>query len=307
LKATTHTEVYRRFQGRLAPARLRCLPLLAAGVRVALKRKWPLLLYLPPFGAMLVLSFIVYTKFLLEEGLAPAVLTPAGANPGTQVIGSLAGTLIEVHTIVFWSVFGMGQFALLIAGWYGAGLIAEDRRRGAHLLYFARPLSKLDYLLGKLGVVACFIGAGVLVPALAIALTAVFAAPGWSFLTEHGSIFLDILLYTSVHTFVLASFMLAISSLFKRWAYAVVTIAGYVLLSSGLANLLSWLNRDQSWQVLSPTRCLWRLAASIFEVEQVVGVRLDWSPALAWSGLGGVVALSWLVLWLRVRRMESVA
>ena len=43
-------------------------------------------------------------------------------------------------------------FTILISIFGGAGLIANDLRTGAILVYLSRPLTRRDYVLGKLGV-----------------------------------------------------------------------------------------------------------------------------------------------------------
>ena len=82
----------------------------------------------------------------------------------------------------------MKLFALLATAWYGSGLFCEDRRAGAHQLYFARPITRLDYFLGKFLVAAFFGACAILVPALVICLVASFSSPEWSFLKEEGDL-----------------------------------------------------------------------------------------------------------------------
>ena len=64
------------------------------------------------------------------------------ANRFLPIDGRLFGEFLNVQVIftVFLSIFG------------GAGLIANDLRTGAILVYLSRPLTRRDYVLGKLGV-----------------------------------------------------------------------------------------------------------------------------------------------------------
>src|SRR5437588_861260 len=48
----------------------------------------------------------------------------------------------------------------------GPGLISRDLRFNALPLYFSRPLRRVDYFLGKLGVIGFFLAATVVVPAV---------------------------------------------------------------------------------------------------------------------------------------------
>ena len=58
-------------------------------------------------------------------------------------------------------------FTLLLTIFGGAGLVANDLRTGAIVMYLARPLTRRDYVLGKLGVTLLLNLAVTLVPALA--------------------------------------------------------------------------------------------------------------------------------------------
>ena len=78
MKAATHTEIYRPFKGGLARGGWRWLPLARSTLRNALKRKLPLLLFVPPAIATVIFSFVVYAKFVLESGGNPVPGTPAG-------------------------------------------------------------------------------------------------------------------------------------------------------------------------------------------------------------------------------------
>lgn len=309
MKASTHTEIYRRFQGELKPARSGAFPLAASGIRVALKQRWPWLLYLPPLIATVIFSFVVYSKFALEQGVTPSPLGGPDAQTSAAVtaIGGMASQMIQVRDMIVGFVVAMAIFSLLIAAWYGSGLIAEDRRAGAHLLYFARPLSKCDYLLGKLLVVGAFVIVSVLAPGLMICAVATVASPDWSFLKQEGGMFLRVIAFALVHTLVLGSIALAISSLASRKTFALVGILGYFMLSQGVGVLLGALQHDWTWLAISPLSSLRRVAGWIFGVRRVPGVRLEWDVSWSWGLLATVVIVSWLVLAARVRRMEAVA
>ncbi len=49
----------------------------------------------------------------------------------------------------------------------GPNLISQDLRFNAIPLYFSRPVRRFDYFLGKLGVIATFLAAVSIVPAVA--------------------------------------------------------------------------------------------------------------------------------------------
>ena len=74
MTATTHTEIYRRLKGSLSPVRFPAVHLWRARMQVAFKRKLPLfLLFVPPWISGIVFSFVVYSKFTLEQGLGSPI------------------------------------------------------------------------------------------------------------------------------------------------------------------------------------------------------------------------------------------
>ena len=58
-------------------------------------------------------------------------------------------------------------FAMILVAIVGPDLISQDLRFNAMPLYLSRPLRRIDYFLGKLGVIAFFLGAVAILPAIA--------------------------------------------------------------------------------------------------------------------------------------------
>jgi hypothetical protein len=135
------------------------------------------------------------------------------------------------------------MFIVLIAG---PGLISRDLRFNALPLYFARPLTRLDYLLGKLGVI------GTLVAAVAVG-PAVFAyAVGVCFSLDLGvvkdtyRVLLGSAAYGLVITLSAGTLILAMSSLSRRSLYIGIAWAGLWIISSTVASILVGLQREMS-------------------------------------------------------------
>ena len=84
MKATTHTEVYRRFEGELRERPLRSVTLAWSGIRIGFKKKLPmLLLFLIPGIWTIVTSFMVQLKFEAEAGTISGM---AGMEPSAQTM-----------------------------------------------------------------------------------------------------------------------------------------------------------------------------------------------------------------------------
>lgn len=300
--AVTNTEVYRPFAGELRARRFRAWPLTQLSIRTGFKQKWPLIFFAPSYIAAVILSFIVYFKFVLESNEITRVAPGAAA---VAPMGGMVGKLIEVRSLFVEFNLAMSFFVLVVLGWYGSGLIADDRRLSAHQLYFARPLSVLDYALAKF-LALCFYGSfAFLVPCLIICTIAAFSSPEWSFVTKQGDVILDAVLFSTLSIAILASIVLAISSLSTKKTFALAATFGFFTMMQGISALLAFLQRDRDFLMLSVLANLRRVATEMFGHSQRFGPRMDWDVGWSWLILAGYVTLAWTILLRRVRRMEA--
>jgi ABC-2 type transport system permease protein len=308
VKAVANTEVYRPFSGAVHFSRLRSLPLARAGIRTLAKRKLPLVILLAPLAiATVIFAFVVYTRFALEAGDTPSAL---GVQPGaSDILGAAlragaAQRMVQTRDMIVGFDLATNIFSLLLMAWFGSGLVAEDRRLGAHLLYFARPLTKLDYLLAKFMTVAFYGALGAVLPGLVICTVATFASPEWSFVTQESDVIFATLASGCLWTIVVSSAVLAVSSLASRRTFALIGVFAWFLLTGALAAILAQVQHEPDFRVLSPFMSAARVAAWMFDLKHGAP---NWSLSLSCASLGATVALAWLVCWARVRRLEVVA
>src|SRR6187551_2930722 len=74
---------------------------------------------------------------------------------------------VEIWTIAY-DLFLMVELrvAMVLILLVGPNLISQDLRFNALPLYFSRPLRRIDYFLGKLGVIGAFLAMVVILPSL---------------------------------------------------------------------------------------------------------------------------------------------
>ena len=301
MKASTHTEVYRPFVGELKSNPRRALVLARAGVRVCFKRKLPALILFSPLAiACIVMCFQVHFMFTLAEQMGGADDIRAAAMAGQ--VQALLGDVVQN---IFQYVQSSSGFVLIVMAWYGSGLIAEDQRVGANLLYFSRPLSRFEYLAGKFLTLFWFGFMAMVVPCLLICLTATFASPNWSFLREEWDAILNSVVFGVLWVSTLAMLVLAISSLTSRKTYALVGSAGIVFATSALAQLLSGLMDDARPSILNLFQNMERVGEVLFDVTLIRGRSVSMEASLAAVALVWVVSI--YVVTERIRKMEVVA
>jgi hypothetical protein len=263
-----------------------------------------LVLYAPPAFSGIVFSFVAYLRFQLESGTG----APAGFDPAALMAASLADRLIQVHRLILFFASASQAFALLAIAWYGSGLICEDRRAGAHLLLFSRPLTKLDYFLAQLWTACTFGLRAVLWPSLLICVVATFSSPDWSFLREKGHVIVATIAYGFLFVGVVSLIALAVSSVSARKMYARAGLFAVFFGSEAVSTVLTALDRSRDWSALGLFRSFtavlqWMLDAdSVPKFAEGAGL-----PGTQLAALGGVALASLLVIARRLRRMEVVA
>ncbi len=109
---------------------------------------------------------------------------------------------------------------MFLIGMVAPSLIAQDIRSRAFLMYFSRPIGKLEYIFGKLMVPTVFIASIVTLPALAMYVFAVFMSPDLSVLYSTWDIPLRILVASVVVIAPTALLALALSSLTQETRFA---------------------------------------------------------------------------------------
>ena len=297
--ARTHTELYRRFEGELKPRSMRFLPLFSSGVRTSLKKKIPLLLlFAPVVMGSIVYSFIVYGKYAMEE----QTMSVGGIDGMAAVFAQRAMLNIEVKNQIAEFNHVMRIFALLVVAWFGAGLLADDRRLGAHQLYFARPLTRLDYFLGKFLTVAFFGCCAILFPGLFICLMASWSSPEWSFIKEEGDVIWRTLAYAAIWITLVSSVVLAVSSVVKKKTFALAGVFGFFMLNYGMGGVLGTVQRE--YRAISLIHSQRRVRNWLFQIDdwKELGFGLD----LALLAIGITITLSLLIVAWRLRRLEVV-
>ncbi len=151
-----YDQSYRRYEARGPLRRVRFWPITREALRLILVRRAFLALlaagWLPFIG--FVIFFYVVTRF------------------------PEAGNVVPVNASLFGRFFlFQWPLALLLTTFAGAGLVANDLRTGAILVYLSRPLSRRDYVIGKLGVLLALNLSVTLAPGLLLYLVGIALAP----------------------------------------------------------------------------------------------------------------------------------
>jgi ABC-2 type transport system permease protein len=171
----------------------------------------------------------------------------------------------------FWTLafdqFLAGQVftSMLLVLLVGPELISQDLRFNAMPLYFSRPVRRLDYFAGKLGVVAVYLSAVTIVPVLlgyclgvAFSLDPMVVRDTWRVLA--GSLLFALIVVASAGTLILA-----ISSLSRNSRYVGALWIGIWIISETSAGVL-FLTIHRDWcPLLSYTANLGRVREALLD------------------------------------------
>ena len=200
------------------------------------------------------------------------------------------------------TLLGQGLFLLLVCIWIGAPLIAQDLRTNAIQLYLARPLTRIDYVVGKFAILA---GVGSLllpVPALLLYLMELGLSTDTRFLAANLWLPFAILAYSVLVVGGAALLTLAISSMTRSGRYAGLLFFALVFVSQAGATLLQAITGLRVFTVLSLTSLADQIGAICFGGPTEEGVHAV--PALSVFAL--LMGISVLILRRRVKAVEIV-
>ncbi len=209
---------YQHWNGRLSGHAWRWVAVTRQGVRQQLQRrrtKWLVSAAIVP--ALMLATVLVFwglleqQSILIQPYLSLVQFLPEEVRAGPKAYRN------PIWTISFNIFFRVETFfSMLLVLTVGPDLVSQDLRFNAMPLYFSRPIRRLDYFLGKLGVIAVFLAAAEIGPAVAAyALGVAFSLdPGvfkdtWRLLV--GSVVYGIVVVVSAGTL-----MLALSSLSRN-------------------------------------------------------------------------------------------
>jgi hypothetical protein len=184
-----------------------------------------------------------------------------------------------------------------------AGLIADDRRTNALQLHLSKPLTRVEYILGKLAPPLAYVLFVTLVPALLLLLLQVVFAGSLTFLRSNLFLLPAITLYALIQALLSAFVLLALSSLTKSRRFVSIMYAAVTFFTFAMYQVLRGITTSRTWAVISPIEMLDVIANAIFrgKAEPSVPVYVAVFVVLV------MIGLAMLILERRIRGVEVVA
>lgn len=183
-----------------------------------------------------------------------------------------------------------------------AGLIAEDRRAHALQIYLSKPLTRVEYVAGKLAVILAFLLFVTLAPAMLLLILQIMFAGSVTFLRENLFLIPAITLFSLIQSLLSAFALLALSSLSSSRRFVAVMYAGIIFFTAAMYQALRNITGSTSWAWLSPTDTLSVIGDTVFRIGSTPAI----SPLAAVIAVLVLIAMSLVILERRVRGVEVV-
>jgi len=262
---------YKPYSGALTASWSRCFVLFRYSRKNLFRSKFLTALFVICFFYPLLCLMMVYlahsASFLQEMGVPTGVLS-----------------IDNKFFFNFMSV--QGVFAFLLTAFAGPGLISPDLANGALPLYFCRPFSRAEYVLGKSSVLVILLSQITWVPGLVLfVMQACLVGPSWAWsnLWIAGSLVTSSLIWIAI----LSLLAMALSAWVKWRIVAGALLLGVMFFGAGFGEAINAVLRTQSGHFLNVAYLMGTVWNGLFQVdsEHAIPVVQAWVALLAYCAI----------------------
>ncbi|NJL27427.1 MAG: hypothetical protein HC897_05800 [Thermoanaerobaculia bacterium] len=279
---------YRRYQGAVTAAWQRLLILPHYAYKDAFQSKFLVMFFALGFVPPLVGSVLIY----LHDNLDAMKILEIDLDKLFTIGPAFFGTFLEIQTQFF---------AFFLTMFIGPGLISRDLANNGLALYFSRPLSRTEYVIGKLLVLVILLSLVTWVPCLGLFFMQA-NLEGWSWMVSNLRIAVGIFIGSWVWILLISLLGLALSAL-VRWRAVAGLGMLMVFMVGGLFGLMFKEFFKTDWGYIFN---LGQLTKIVF--AQLLGTELPEGPPpfAAWVAIVSFMAFCVFVLDRKLRAYEVV-
>lgn len=188
-----HDLGYREWSGNRSARFLRPLDVARAGVSLIFKRKWIRLMVVMAWLPVIfpALGIFVFEYSASEPEFRDVIVQFAILQLGDPELAELIVTDHDLARHKVWSSLILAFFRypqlfamVVLIGLMAPVLVSYDLRTKAYLMYFSRPLTPSEYILGKSGVIWSLLGLTITVPACLLYLLGVLLSSDLSVISQ---------------------------------------------------------------------------------------------------------------------------
>jgi ABC-2 type transport system permease protein len=277
-----HDQSYRRYGGQRASARGAWTVIALTGIKSFIRRR--------PILGLLLAAWIPFVVRMVQFYVA------ANFSQTASLLGPSTATFRQF-------LDQQGFFVFVVTIYIGAGLIANDRRANALQIYLSKPLTRTEYITGKMAILLFFLLAVTFLPALLLLLGQIALSGSFAFARANLHLFPAIMLFSFLEVLIVSVAMLALSSLSTSSRYVAVLFAGTMFFTDAIYGVLRAITGSTRISWISFTGSLAQVGDAIFRLP----LRYDTPLIVSLIVLAGLVTICISVLEKRVRGVEIVA
>ena len=278
-----HDQSYRHYGGHREVDGRAWLVIAGTGIRSMIGKR--------RFLALLLLGWIPFVVYAVRFYIA--------ANY-TQAASLLGATRETYREFFEWQ----GVFIFFITIWAGAGLIANDKRANALQIYLSKPITRTEYIAGKVSILISFLLLVTWLPAMLLLLLQMMFNGSFAFIRENLVLLPAITVYSLLQVLLASFTILALSSLSNSSRFVAILYAGAIFFSDSVFGVTRAVNGTSSLSRISPRASLGQVGNIVFQMRPLYGDTPWMVSALVVLGL---IALAIVVLERRVRGVEVVS
>lgn len=244
-----YEHTYKQYLGKLTPEWSRFLIIPRHAFRDVFKSKLFTAFFVVCFLPLLVEMILIY----LHHNFTALTIFKTAVQELVPIDASFFQTFANVQA----------SFAFFLTLLVGPPLVARDLRNNALPLYFCRPFSRAEYVLGKMSVLLILLSAITWVPQLLLfAFQSYLEGPAW--LAANLSIGIAIVMLSVVWILVLALLSQAVSAVVKWRVIASGTLLGLFFLPSAFGAMVNALFLTRMGNIISPVALMGNISSGLF-------------------------------------------
>jgi len=218
-----------------------------------------------------------------------------------EQMGAPTGFLVVDNRFFFYFTAVQGWLAFILTAFAGPGLISGDLANGALPLYFCRPFSRSEYVLGKASVLGILLSQITWVPGLVLfVVQASLAGPSWTW--NHLWIAGSIVVSSLIWILILSLLAMALSAWVKWRIVAGALLLAMLFFGMGLAGAINAVLRTDFGSFVNLAYLMNSVSSTLFQ--------MDMEPSISATAAGIAIlvycALCLALLLKKVRAYEVI-
>ncbi len=278
-----HDQSYRHYGGGRQPHGRAWVIIASAGIRSMIGKR--------RFLGLLLLAWLPFLIYAIRFYFA--------AN-FPQAASILAATRESYREFFDWQ----SAFVFFITIWVGAGLIANDKRANALQIYLSKPLTRSEYVAGKLSILVVFLLLVTWLPAMLLLVLHMLFQGNLDFIRANLMLFPAITLYSFLYVLLASFTILALSSFSNSSRFVAILYTGAIFFTDAVYGVLYAVTGTTTFSWISLGGNLRQVGNVIFRMKPVYP---DTPWLLSLAMVAGMIAVSMLILDRRVRGVEVVS